>query len=175
MAINVDAVYKSTWEHYLKAKKNVVEKRMMFEHSDDAISDVIPGFEADKLEFGSYDKENFAVLFVDMKNSTLRAQTVGAEKTFLTMHVYLTALLEVVKHYQGKVIDIMGDGVMVFWGGREAREKDGMVKTTAIKPSLMGILNKTNTKKTIAMSWNSAINAVMEAVKPETTEKRKLT
>lgn len=133
MAISVDAVYKSTWEHYQRAKKNAVEKRMMFEHSDDAISDVIPGFEADKLEFGSYDKENFAVLFVDMKNSTLRAQAVGAEKTFLTMHVYLTALLEVVKHYQGKVIDIMGDGVMVFWGGREARGKDGMVKTTAIQ------------------------------------------
>lgn len=133
MSVNVEKIYSSTWNHYQSAKKNAVEKRMLFEHSDDAISDVIPGFEADKLEFGSYDKENYAVLFVDMRNSTLRAQTVGAEKTFLTMHVYLTALLEVVKHYQGKVIDIMGDGIMVFWGGREAREKDDMVKTRAIQ------------------------------------------
>lgn len=133
MAVNVEKIYKSTWEHYQKAKKNVIERRTMFEHSDDAISDVIPGFEADKLEFGSYDKENFAVLFVDMRDSTLRAQTVGAEKTFLTMHIYLTALLEVVKHYHGKVIDIMGDGLMVFWGGREAREEENMVKTIAIQ------------------------------------------
>ena len=49
------------------------------------------------------------------------------------MHVFLTALLEVVKHYQGKVIDIMGDGLMVFWGGKAAREKDNMVKTLAVQ------------------------------------------
>ncbi len=133
MSVNIEEIYKSTWEHYENAKKSVVEKHMFLEHRADAISDVIPGFEADKLKFGSYNKENYAVLFVDMRNSTWRAQTVGAEKTFLTMHVYLTALLEVVKHYHGKVIDIMGDGIMAFWGGHEAREEDNMVKTKAIQ------------------------------------------
>jgi len=132
MDIDINAIYKSTLEHYQQAKKSLVEKRM-FEHYDSAISDVIPGFEADKLEFGSYDKENYAVLFVDMRRSTKRAQDVGAEKTFLTMHIFLTALLEVVKHYHGKVIDIMGDGLMVFWGGRKARDEDNMVKTEAVR------------------------------------------
>lgn len=133
MAIDVKKIYESTWNHYKQAKKNVFDSRAIFEHCDSAISDVIPGFEADKLEFGSFDKENYAVLFVDMRNSTLRAQNVGAEKTFLTMHIYLTALLEVVKYYHGKVIDIMGDGLMAFWGGREAREEDNMVKTLAVQ------------------------------------------
>ncbi|MBQ9233404.1 MAG: adenylate/guanylate cyclase domain-containing protein [Lachnospiraceae bacterium] len=133
MAIDVDKIYKSTWEHYIKAKSNVIEKRMYFEHRADAISDVIPGFEADKLEFGSYDKENYAVLFVDMRNSTLRAQNVGAEKTFLTMHIYLTALLEVVRYHHGKVIDIMGDGIMAFWGGSAARESENMTNSIAVK------------------------------------------
>lgn len=132
MAINVEKIYKSTYEHYKRAKGNVVVSEM-FEHRADAISDVIPDFEADKLEFGSYDKENYAVLFVDMRGSTLRAKNVGAEKTFLTMHVFLPALLEVVKHYKGKVIDIMGDGIMVFWGGESARKEDGMVKSLAVK------------------------------------------
>ena len=132
MAIDINAIYKNTCEHYQQAQSNVIAKGM-FEHRADAISDVIPGFEADKLEFGSYDKENYAVLFVDMRRSTLRAQQVGAEKTFLTMHVFLTALLEVVKHYHGKVIDIMGDGLMVFWGGHAAREEDNMVKTLAVQ------------------------------------------
>lgn len=132
MAIDINAIYKNTCEHYQQAKSNVIAKGM-FEHRADAISDVIPGFEADKLEFGSYDKENYAVLFVDMRRSTLRAQQVGAEKTFLTMHVFLTALLEVVKHYHGKVIDIMGDGLMVFWGGHAAREEDNMVKSLAVQ------------------------------------------
>lgn len=133
MAIDMDAIYKITWEHYQKAKENLIEKRALLAHFDAAISDVIPGFDADKLEFGSYDKENFAVLFVDMRNSTKRAQDVGAEKTFLTMHIFLTALLEVVKYYNGKVIDIMGDGLMVFWGGREARAEDNMIKTEAVR------------------------------------------
>ena len=112
MSVNIEEVYKNTWEHYQEAKKqmNLSESRDLSHY--DAISDRIPGFHADKLEFGSYDKANFAVLFVDMRRSTQRAQEVGAKKTFLTMHVYLTALLEVVKHYKGKVIDIMGDGIM---------------------------------------------------------------
>ena len=134
MAVDINNVYENTLQHYLRARANVQnlnEVRMSFESA--AISDVIPGFEADKLEFGSYDKENFAVLFVDMRGSTRRAQQVGAEKTFLTMHVFLTALLEVVKHYHGKVIDIMGDGLMVFWGGKQARDDEDMVKTRAIQ------------------------------------------
>ena len=133
MGINVDEIYKSTWEHYQKAKRclNLAESKELF-HSD-AISDVIPGFYADKLEFGSYDKENFAVLFVDMRNSTLRAQTEGPEKTFLTMHIFLPALLEVIKYYHGKVIDLMGDGIMAFWGGEAAREKENMVKSRAVQ------------------------------------------
>ena len=133
MAIDTSAIYKSTLEHFKQALNNITIEKRMFEHSADAISDVIPGFEADKLEFGSYDKENYAVLFVDMRRSTMRAQQVGPEKTFLTMHVFLTALLEVVKHYHGKVIDIMGDGLMVFWGGKVAREEDNMVKTLAVQ------------------------------------------
>lgn len=133
MAVDTSVIYKSTLVHFNQARKNIRTTRVMLEHRADAISDVIPGFEAEKLEFGSYDKENYAVLFVDMRRSTMRAQQVGPEKTFLTMHVFLTALLEVVKHYQGKVIDIMGDGLMVFWGGKSARATDNMVKTLAVQ------------------------------------------
>lgn len=174
MSVDIDKIYKSTWAHYENAKKNVVEKHVVLEHSVTAISDVIPGFEADKLKFGSYDKENFAVLFVDMRNSTSRAQTVGAEKTFLTMHVYLTALLEVVKHYQGKVIDIMGDGLMVFWGGREAREEDNMVKTKAIQNAgLCGrdmllirehVINKIIEKEKLGTPINIGVGVTFDSV-----------
>lgn len=65
MAIDIPAIYKNTYEHYQQAKNNIIAKAM-FEHRADAISDAIPGFEADKLEFGSYDKENYAVLFLKM-------------------------------------------------------------------------------------------------------------
>lgn len=133
MGVDIEAIFKKTYEHYAMAKNNLIIKSEMFSHRNDAISNVIPGFDAETLKFGSYDRENFAVLFVDMRRSTTRAQEVGPEKTFLTMHVFLTALLEVVKYYNGKVIDIMGDGIMVFWGGREARHEEGMVKTEAVR------------------------------------------
>ncbi|MBY8909854.1 adenylate/guanylate cyclase domain-containing protein [Salinicoccus roseus] len=134
MGINIEAIYEKTINHYKAAKRNLLkEVRKSREYSAAAISDVIPEFEANKLEFGSYDKGNFAVLFVDMRRSTERAEDVGPEKTFLTMHVFLTALLETIKHYDGKVIDIMGDGIMVFWGGKAAREKDYMFKTRAVQ------------------------------------------
>lgn len=56
MAVNVTEIYNTTWEHYQKAQESIIAKRSILEHSA-AISDVIPGFEADKLEFGSYDKK----------------------------------------------------------------------------------------------------------------------
>lgn len=173
MAIDVDVIYSNTYKHYEDAKNNI-QKRAILEHSFSAISDVIPGFEANKLEFGSYDKENFAVLFVDMRDSTMRAQEVGAEKTFLTMHIFLTALLEVVKYYHGKVIDIMGDGLMVFWGGRNAREEENMVKSKAIqKAGLCGrdmlvvlekVINKIITNENLGNKISIGVGVTFDSV-----------
>lgn len=127
--IDIDSIYKKTREHYERAKSSLLLSHKAFSESAEAISDTIPGYEADYLEFGSYDKDNFAVLFVDMRKSTLRAERLGPEKTFLSMHVYIPALLQVVEHYQGKVVDIMGDGIMVFFGGRSS----SMAKVMAVK------------------------------------------
>ena len=172
MSIDVDGIYIKTLEHYNKANGSLIKKEA-FEHSA-AISDVIPGFEADKLEFGSYDRENYAVLFVDMRESTRRAQSVGPEKTFLTMHVFLNALLEVVRHYKGKVIDIMGDGLMVFWGGEEAREEDNMVKQFAVQNAgLCGrdmllirekVINKIIVDKNLGSPINIGVGVTFDSV-----------
>ena len=117
--ININEIYESTKEHYDKAKETLenIKHSFIFEGAD-AISDTIPGYQADYLEFGSFAKDNFAVLFVDMRNSTNRALQIGPEKTFLTMHAFIPALLEVIRCYDGKVVDIMGDGIMVFFGGK---------------------------------------------------------
>lgn len=119
--ININQIYQITKEHYDKAKNTLdsLKHSLIFERAD-AISDTIPGYHAEYLEFGSFAKDNFAVLFVDMRNSTNRAQQLGPEKTFLTMHAFIPALLEVIKSYDGKVVDIMGDGIMVFFGGKSS-------------------------------------------------------
>lgn len=127
--IDVDQIYEVTKEHYNKAKNSLTIVHRALYESASAISDTIPGYKADFLEFGSYTKDNFAVLFVDMRNSTKRAEKLGAEKTFLSMHAYIPALLQVVECYQGKVVDIMGDGIMVFFGGHSS----GMAKKIAVQ------------------------------------------
>lgn len=127
--IDVDQIYEVTKEHYNKAKNSLTIVHKALYESASAISDTIPGYKADFLEFGSYTKDNFAVLFVDMRNSTKRAEKLGEEKTFLSMHAYIPALLQVVECYQGKVVDIMGDGIMVFFGGRSS----GMAKNLAVQ------------------------------------------
>ena len=53
--IDVDEVYLKTKEHYNQAKKTLQEiEHFLFEHAD-AISDTIPGYKAEYLEFGSYE------------------------------------------------------------------------------------------------------------------------
>lgn len=64
MGINYEEIYNTTYEGYKRAKNNILY-RSILEANSSAISNVIPGFDADKLQFGSYDEENFGVLFLD--------------------------------------------------------------------------------------------------------------
>ena len=131
MQINFDDIYIKVMNYYEKALQSVEQIEIRESVNESALSDVIPGYKAETLEFGSYNAEKYAVLFVDMRGSTKRARKFGAKKTFLTMHVFIAALLEIIKLYKGNVIDIMGDGIMVFWGGAKDRSKNFMFKSTA--------------------------------------------
>ena len=113
----IEQIYNQTREHLNKAKESL---RQAIQKSvpllEGAITNnVIPGHIYEEFDFGTYKEDTFAVLFVDMRSSTRRAQRIGAKKTFLTMHIFIPALLQVIKHYDGFVIDIMGDGIMVLF------------------------------------------------------------
>lgn len=64
------------------AKKNMKQYCISLQESSNAISDVVPGYSAKTLHFGSYDKSEFIVLFIDMRNSTSRAMEVDPKHTF---------------------------------------------------------------------------------------------
>jgi class 3 adenylate cyclase len=120
VAVDINQVRKVVKEHYDRARSNVfIIKKAILEHAE-AISDVVPGYQAKQLEFGSYLKDNFTVLFIDMRNSTIRAKTIGPEKTFLSLHAFIPAMIYIIEYYQGHVIDIMGDGIMAFFGGKSS-------------------------------------------------------
>lgn len=132
MGLDIEDIYKKTWEYYQRCKENLLKKSLTEDKEIEAISDRIPGYKSSELDFGSYSKDSYAVLFVDMRNSSDRAQKVGPKKTFLTMHIYLTALLEVINYREGNVIDIMGDGLMVFWGGKKEINEDKITEKGGI-------------------------------------------
>lgn len=128
--IDLKQIEEKTKECYQKAKDELAlfeTRGLHFDHS--ALSDVIPNYKSELLNFGAYIEDNFAVLFVDMRNSTIRCETIGAKNTFLSMHAYIPALLLVVEHYKGHVIDLMGDGIMVFFYGKD----EGFTNDLAIK------------------------------------------
>ena len=104
---------------YEQAKKNLHFKE--FALSESALSDTIPGYHALELPFAAYEEDKFAVLFVDMRKSTQRAERLRGEKTFLTMHIYLPTVIAVIQEHHGYPIDIIGDGVMALFGGKYSK------------------------------------------------------
>lgn len=128
--VNLKQIEDETRKIYNQAKKKLLlfeQRSLEFQHS--AISDVIPNYKSDLLDFGAYKEDKFAILFIDMRNSTVRTECIGAQKTFLSMHAFIPAMLQVVEHYKGHVIDLMGDGIMVFFYGKD----EGFTNELAIK------------------------------------------
>ena len=117
--LNIEEIKTHTLICYHKAKASIpkAELRESTVYASAAISDSVPGYTASELKFGDYKKDKFAVLFIDIRNSTSRAELIGPVKTFLTMHAFIPAMLKVVEHHHGFVIDLMGDGIMVCFGG----------------------------------------------------------
>lgn len=128
--IDIIAIEEKTREYYNKAKEELfLFEQRTHEIKCSAISDVIPNYKSDLLKIGAYKEDNFAVLFIDMRDSSKRAEIIGAQNTFLSMHAFIPAMLQVVEYYKGHVIDLMGDGIMVFFYGKDK----GFTKEIAIK------------------------------------------
>jgi class 3 adenylate cyclase len=60
-----------------------------------------------------------AILFVDLRNSTTRARSIGPRKTYLTMHALLPALAYAVDEYGGYTVGFRGDGLFAVFGMNE--------------------------------------------------------
>lgn len=87
----------------------------------------VPGYSSKQMKFGAYLEDNFSVLFIDVRQSTGRAERIGPEDTFLTFHAFIPGVTYTVESYGGKVMDFMGDGIMAFFGGK----KSGVAKSWA--------------------------------------------
>lgn len=101
-------------EKYELAKKSISILKESIDFAQD-ISNNIPGYDIKELNFGAYKKDRFVTFFADMRKSTERAERIGPEMTFLTIHAIMPAMIHVVQAYGGKIVDLPGDGVMALF------------------------------------------------------------
>ncbi|WP_437804516.1 adenylate/guanylate cyclase domain-containing protein [Sorangium sp. So ce693] len=101
---------------YKEAMRIELSSRLREKVAKSMITD-ISAFSSSKLSVGCAVKVPAAtILFVDMRGSTRRANELGAEKTYITMHALLPALAHIVAEHGGYVVGFRGDGLFAVFG-----------------------------------------------------------
>lgn len=68
------------------------------------------------------ERRQVTIMFCDMKGFTSLAHKLGPEETFVLMERVLEIMVHKVHQYQGTVNEIMGDGILAFFGALDALE-----------------------------------------------------
>lgn len=69
-----------------------------------------------EVPIGSAKKMTAAVLFFDLKDFTLRAATLGNEKTLFVLNHIIPIMIYIVKRWNGEIEKNTGDGIMAIFG-----------------------------------------------------------
>lgn len=104
------------------------------------------------LGFGT--KAWAAILFVDLRNSSKRAEKYGERDTYLTMHAYLPTMAHLVSQASGIVVGYRGDGLFAAFG-------------LSLEGTNSIALNEGHEVRNAVDCAKSMIEAVDEAVEPE--------
>jgi class 3 adenylate cyclase len=70
------------------------------------------------------------ILSVDIRGSTRRAMEIGAQGTFITMHVFMRAMIRLVAKAKGLVVGLRGDGLLAAFGRKTFEDEDDLRVTT---------------------------------------------
>jgi class 3 adenylate cyclase len=70
------------------------------------------------------------ILSVDIRGSTKRAMEIGAQGTFITMHVFMRAMIRLVAKAKGLVVGLRGDGLLAAFGRKTFDDEDDLQVTT---------------------------------------------
>ena len=89
-------------------------------------------------EFGTLDDYDgkrawAAFLSFDMRKSSKRAVKFGAKSMYIAMHTYMSTLLTVVRHAEGTVVGLRGDGAIVMFNPLHMANSDTRVPEAGMK------------------------------------------
>jgi class 3 adenylate cyclase len=123
------------------------------EHRDRLIGD-IPRF--GRLEVGEGADAWAAVLFVDLRGSSWRAEEHGARATYLAMHTYLPTMAYLVGKSGGDIVGYRGDGLFAAFGLDEnGQNPPGMEPSAEVRKAL-------SCAKAMLEAIDDAVNPVLK-------------
>ncbi|BAU27646.1 class 3 adenylate cyclase [Aneurinibacillus soli] len=154
--IKEDELKRVILEKYGQAKQTLNTNKLLLEKYGAAVSDRIPGYEAEKMKFGAYHKDEFVAFFADMRGSSKRAKDLRPEDNFLTLHAVMPALIYIVEKYGGYVIDLPGDGIMALFKEGENRKS---IQWSESKKDL-------NTKELAVCCGEELLSSISRVVNP---------
>ncbi len=100
------------------------------------------------------------VLSVDLRGSSKRADEIGAEDTYLTMHTYLPTMAELVAKSKGYVGSLRGDGLFAVFGFTEYEK--GVRASVPEEVGKEAIRNATKCGKGMIEATTSILNPILE-------------
>ena len=75
---------------------------------------------------GTGGRRRLTVMFCDLVGSTQIASALDPEDTRALLHAYYDACAEIVREHDGHIGQLLGDGVLIYYGYPRAHEDDGL-------------------------------------------------
>lgn len=72
------------------------------------------------------ERRHLTVMFCDLVNSTQLSESVDPEEYLSIIRAYQDAVAQIVQRWDGYIAQFLGDGVLVYFGFRKAREDDAV-------------------------------------------------
>ena len=99
------------------------------------------------------------ILSVDIRGSTKRAMEIGAQDTFITMHVFMRAMIRLVAKAKGLVVGLRGDGLLAAFGRKVFDDEDDLKVTE--KESDKALLAATSCGDAMVRAVKKVINPTL--------------
>ncbi len=89
--------------------------------SEDVVASILDS--PDGLRLGG-EKKKVTVMMSDLRGFTLLSERHPPEEVMMMLNMYLKTMTEILLHYQGTIIEFMGDGILALFGAPILRSDD---------------------------------------------------
>ncbi len=110
--------------------------------SDEVVANLLSTPEGLKL---GGQRRNITILISDLRGFTATSERLSPEEVVEILNFYLGCMADVISHYQGTIIEFMGDGILVLFGAPTAREDDA-VRSVACACAMQLAMGEVNAK-----------------------------